>query len=405
MSIKPELLSPAGDLESLKAAVLYGADAVYLAGEAFGLRVNAGLKYEDVLLGVDRAHENGVKVYLACNIIANNADIDAFPDYIANMAEIGVDAVIVSDMGLFDLAKKYAPALPVHISTQAGVMNYAACCALYNAGAKRVILARETSLDEIRVIRGKTPPELGLEAFAHGAMCMSYSGRCLLSSFINNRRANRGECTHPCRWEYSHYLEEKTRPGEFFRIDELEGGRGSYILNSKDLCMIEHIGEMARAGVTSLKIEGRAKTAYYTAVITNAYRAAIDAYAGGRPLPDWVKREVNSVSHRPYCTGFYFGGPEQSPESSGYVRDCDFIAVVSGDNGGMVEITQRGYFTVTDYIEAVEPGSPPKRVIIEEMYGADGERADTGRHAEEKLLIKCENKLKSGTVIRKRLAF
>jgi len=400
---RPELLSPAGDFESLKAAVLFGADAVYLSGEKYGLRVNAGFKQGEIIQAVEYAHKNNVKIYLACNIVANNADIDGFPEYIKEAANLNVDAVIVSDPGLFDSVKTHAPELPVHISTQAGVMNYAAANALYKAGAKRVILARETSLSEIKAIRGNTPPGLELEAFVHGAMCVSFSGRCLLSAYMNDRHANRGECTHPCRWKYSLYhLEEETRPGEYFDITETN--RGSYILNSKDLCMIEHIGEMAESGLTSLKIEGRAKTAYYTAVITNAYRAAIDAYANNQPLPDWARREVDCVSHRPYCAGFYLGNAaEMNYETSGYIRECDFIATVDKYNcaDGAAEITQRGYFTASDYIEVVQPFCEPERVVISEMFNAAGEPVKVANHAMEKLFIKCGNTFKQGAVLRR----
>jgi len=392
--IKPELLSPAGGPESLKAAVLYGADAVYIGG-GFGLRINAEFNEEEVIQAVEFAHKNNVKIYLACNIAANNADADAFREYAEKSALFGVDAVIVSDIGVFDLARTYAPKIPIHISTQAGVMNYAACNALYKAGAKRIILARELSLAEIRRIRAETPPDLELEAFVHGAMCVSISGRCLLSAYMTGRDANRGACAHPCRWKYA--LTEETRPGEFFEISEFSDGRGSYILNSKDLCMIDYVQELAEAGLNSLKIEGRAKTAYYTAVVTNAYRAALDS----RTTPEWAKREVDCVSHRPYCTGFYFGPPEMRYESSGYIRECDFIAAVDGFEDGLIRITQRGYFTVSDYIEAVQPFSKPEQIVISEMYNANGEKITVANHAMEKLFIKCDNTLKEGAVLRR----
>lgn len=394
---KPELLSPAGDTESLKAAVLYGADAVYLGGENFGLRANAGLKYGEIVQSVDFAHSRNVKVYLTCNIVADNRDANAFPEYVKKAEAAGIDAVIISDMGLFGLARTHAPSLPVHISTQAGVMNYAACDALYKAGAKRVILARETSLADIKIIRGNTPSELELEAFAHGAMCVSFSGRCLLSAYMDNRDANKGVCSQPCRRKYS--LSEETRPNEFFEISE--ESRGGFILNSKDLCMIDYVGDMAEAGLTSLKIEGRAKTAYYAAVITNAYRAALDAYANNIPLPEWARREVDCVSHRPYGTGFYFGEARQFCESSGYVRDRDFIATVDNCENGVAQITQRGCFTVRDCIEAVQPFSEPERVVITEMRNANGEKIETANRAVEKLFIRCDNIFKEGAMLRK----
>jgi putative protease len=276
-------------------------------------------------------------------------------------------------------------------------MNYAACNALYKAGAKRIILARETPLSEIKRIRAQTPPDLELEAFVHGAMCVSFSGRCLLSSYINNRDANRGECSQPCRWEY--HLTEETRPNEFFKV--FEDGRGRYILNSKDLCMIEYISQLAEAGLSSLKIEGRAKTAYYTAVITNAYACAIDAYKKDLPLPEWVKREVNCVSHRPYSTGFYFGQAEQYYENSGYIRDCDFIGTVDGYDNGFIEITQRNYFTVNDYIEVIAPQNPPERFVINEMYNSNRARVEIASRATEKLLLRCDRAFPTGAMLRR----
>jgi len=401
-SVKPELLSPAGDIESLEAAVLFGADAVYLGGK-FGLRSNAALNFDEIIQSVNFAHSHSVKVYLACNIVAGNRDADAFPEYVRNAEKAGVDAVIVSDVGLFYLAKTHAPNLPIHISTQAGTMNYAACCALHKVGAKRIILARETSLADIRIIRDNTPPELELEAFAHGAMCVSYSGRCLLSAYLSNRDANKGNCSQPCRWKYR--LTEETRPNEYMEI--AEDSRGSYILNSRDLCMIDYIKDMAEAGLTSLKIEGRAKTAYYTAVITNAYRAALDAYAKNRPLPEWARREVDNVSHRPYGTGFYFGEAKQYYESSGYSRERDFVATINDSRDGVIEITQRGYFTVSDYIEAVQPYSEPARVVISDMRDANGEKVEVANKAMQKLFIKCDNAIahfthfKEGTMLRR----
>jgi len=395
-NVKPELLSPAGDTESLKTAVLFGADAVYLGGE-FGLRSNAALNFDEIIQSVNFAHSHNVKVYLACNIVADNRDADAFPEYIKNAAAAGVDAAIVSDVGLFYLARTHAPNLPIHISTQAGTMNYAACNALYKAGAKRIILARETSIADIRTIRDNTPPELELEAFVHGAMCVSYSGRCLLSAYMSDRDANKGNCAQPCRWKYR--LTEENRQGESFDITE--DGKGSYILNSRDLCMIEYIEDMAKAGLTSLKIEGRAKTAYYTAVITNAYRAALDAYAENRPLPEWARREVDNVSHRPYGTGFYFGYAKQYYESSGYTRDRDFIATVDNCNDGVIEITQRGYFAINDYIEAVQPFSEPVRVVITDMRDANGEKVEVANRAMQKLFIKCDKAIAKGAMLRR----
>ena len=381
-----ELLSPAGDLESVKAAILYGADAVYLGGD-FGLRVNAGFTDTELQEAVEYVHSHGKKVYLTCNIVANNDDIDRF------RIVSDADGIIVSDLGVFDLIIKAGLPVPVHISTQAGVMNYASANMLHKLGASRVILARETSLSEIKRIREETPAKLELEAFVHGAMCMGFSGRCLISNYLAGRDANRGTCAQPCRWEYS--LVESTRPNESFPITENE--RGSYIMNSKDLCMIEHIKDLADAGVTTFKIEGRAKTAYYTAIITNAYRAAISAYERGESCPEWALREVNCVSHRPYCTGFYFGSLEENaniePTFSGYIRDCDFVAVtdcLSTDAPipNTIEIIQRNHFTIEENLEIVIPGSKPIKLEIAEMYNKKGESVTVANKATEKLWIK-----------------
>ena len=366
MKTKLELLSPARDMESVKAAIMYGADSLYLGGSQFGLRANVGFDDETLSKAVQHAHAHGKKVYLTCNIIADNSDIDNFPEYLKRVSALGVDAFIVSDLGLLELIKSNSNTV-VHISTQAGVTNYATANMLYKLGAKRVILARETSLEQIKRIRDETPPELEIETFVHGAMCMAFSGRCLISSYLTQRNANRGECAQPCRWGY--HLMEETRPDEFFPIYEDE--RGSYIFNSKDLCMVEHIGELVRAGVDSFKIEGRAKTAYYSAVVTNAYRAAIEAHLSGKPVPDWVSREVNCVSHRPYYTGFYFGGSHNNSQNyaeSGYIRDCDFVGVVTGFENGGVVIERRNRYTLEDELEIVIPGSPPEKFNVSKEY-------------------------------------
>jgi putative protease len=396
---KIELLSPAGDMESMKAAIRYGADAVYLGGEGFGLRVNASFGKDDLAEAVKYAHEREVKVYLTCNIVANNSDVDKFPEWITEAAKTGIDAVIVSDLGLFDLVKIYAPGIDIHVSTQAGVMNYANANMLHKLGAKRIILAREVSLAEIRRIYEETPPELELEMFVHGAMCMGFSGRCLISSYLTNRDANRGRCAQPCRWGYR--LMEETRPGVFF--DVFEDERGSYIFNSKDLCMIEHIDELMRTGVVSFKIEGRAKTAYYAAVVTNAYRAAINAYERGEPAPEWVKREILCVSHRPYCTGFYLDDihDNQNHEQGGYIRDCDFVGVADRFCGGVLEITQRNYFTVHDLLEVVMPGCPPEQLAIKRMENSKGEEVTIANHAMEKRRIWCDGPFPRETMIRR----
>jgi putative protease len=382
-----ELLSPSGDMESVKAALDYGADAVYVGGEDFGLRINAGFSEQSLIQAAEYVHNCGKKIYLTCNIVAGNSDIEKFPSFCKIIEKSGVDAVIVSDLGIFDIVKNNTDRA-VHVSTQAGVMNYACANMLHKLGASRVILAREMSLKEIAQFRENVPAELEIEAFVHGAMCMGFSGRCLISNYLTARDANRGQCAQPCRWNYN--LIESTRPNEPFPIEQDE--RGSYILNSKDLCMIEHIADLVQSGVTCFKIEGRAKTAYHTAVITNAYRSAIDAHMNNAPIPDWVLREVNCVSHRPYCTGFYYGNEDiQNYESSGYIRDCDFVAVADGYNDRFLEITQRNYFTANDFLEVISPANPPQRLEIEYMENSKGERVEIANHAVEKLRIKCRN--------------
>ena len=361
MSDLLEILSPVGDMERLHAALDYGADAVYLGGTAFGMRA-ASAKFTPELLSeaCELAHSRGKRVFLTCNTLPHNNEIPHFEGFVKNAVDAGVDALIVTDIGLLSLAKKFAPDTEIHISTQAGIVNYVTANEFYNMGAKRVVLARELTLEEIAEIREKTPDELEIECFVHGAMCVSFSGRCLLSQYLVNRDANRGECAQPCRWGY-HLVEEK-RPNEFFPIFEDE--KGTYILNSKDMCMIEHIDKLAQAGVTSLKIEGRAKSAYYVTVVTNAYRMAVDHYykdPDNFVLPEWIRDEVYKVSHRKYCNGFFFGTPEQSQyyENSGYIRNYDVVAVVESCENGTVYCTQRNRFFAGDTVELLAPSQKP----------------------------------------------
>jgi len=398
----PELLSPAGNLESLKMAVLYGANAVYIGSKLFSMRAAPeNFNINELREAVSFAHAHDVKVYLACNIIPTNEETEFFPEFIAEAQKTGIDAVIVADLGLLEMAKKYAPSLALHISTQAGVMNYAAANAFYNLGASRVILARETPISEILKIREKTPPELELEAFVHGAMCVSFSGRCLLSSYLVNRDANRGECAQPCRWGY--YLMEEKREGQFLKIEDTD--RGSFILNAKDLCMIEHLDKLRDAGVSSFKIEGRAKSAYYTAVITNAYRAALDALEQDITVPEWAVNEVYTVSHREYCTGFYLSREEakQFYEDSGYIRAYDFIGVVNDYNAGIADVTQRNYFKINDQIEVIEPRKTPKKLFIKSMKNENGENIEIANKATERVFIETDLKLKPFSVLRRRI--
>ena len=365
-----ELLAPAGDMERLRMSLAYGADAVYLAGTDFGMRSFAGnFTPEELKQAVALCHSRGVAVHVTCNTMPRNGEIARMPEWLSYLQELGVDAAILADVGVLSLLKKHAPRVKAHISTQASVSNYQAAAAWYELGASRVILARELSLDEIREIRAKTPRELEIEAFVHGAMCVSYSGRCLLSNYMTGRDANRGACAQPCRYQYA--LVEEKRPGEYFPIGEDAGG--AYILNSRDMCMIDHIPELIDAGLDSLKIEGRAKSAYYAAVVTGAYRHAIDAALDGRPLDPVWRDEVEKVSHRPYSTGFYFGEPGQHTSHSRYVRDWQIMAVVTScapDGTALCEL--RNKLSAGDELELVGPGLKPVPVTVEGL--TDGDR-------------------------------
>ena len=351
------LLSPAGDFERLEMALHYGADAVYLAGEKFGMRAFAGNFSQDALTRAVRlAHDMGRKIYVTCNTLPRDTEMDALPDYLSFLQEIGTDALIVADFGVMGLCKKYAPKVPLHVSTQFGVVNSESARMLHELGANCVVLARELSLDEIATIRSKTPRSLKLESFVHGAMCISFSGRCVLSNYMTGRDANRGECAQPCRWKYT--LMEEKRPGEYFPV--FEGDEGAYILNSRDLCMIEHLPELLEAGVDILKIEGRMKSAYYTAAVTNAYRHALSDAEKGLPFdPLWLD-EVNKLRHREYCTGFYYGEPGQNTGASSYFQDAMVIAVVEGsDENGEAILTQRNRFSSGEELELLTKDGPP----------------------------------------------
>ena len=365
-----ELLAPAGDMERLRMAVLYGADAVYLAGTTFGMRSFAGnFTPEELPQAVAFAHSHGVRVHVTVNTMPRNGDVARLPAYLEQLQAAGVDALIVADLGAFTLAGKYAPRCERHISTQASIVNYASANAWYDLGAKRVILARELSLREIREIREKTPADLELEAFVHGAMCVSYSGRCLLSNYMTGRDANRGACAHPCRYQY--YLMEEKRPGEYFPVFEDE--QGTYIMNSRDMCMIDHVGELMDAGLSSLKIEGRAKSAYYAAVVTGAYRHVIDDVAAGRPVDPVWRDEVEHVSPRHYATGFYFGQPGQYTENARYIRQWQVVALVTDcDESGMATLSLRNKFSAGDELELVGPDTRPFAFTVPEMEDMEG---------------------------------
>ena len=398
-----EVLAPAGDPERLGAALNYGADAVYLGRQMFGMRSSPGnFDYDQLVSAVNDAHSRGIKVYLTCNTLPRNNEIPFFEKFVKEAVAAKVDALIVADIGLLMMIKRIAPDMEIHISTQTGIVNYATARELYDMGAKRVVLARELSLDEIAEIRAKTSPDLDIECFVHGAMCVSFSGRCLLSQYLVNRDPNRGECAQPCRWGY-HLMEEK-RPGQYFPVFEDENG--TYILNAKDLCMIEHIDKLAEAGVYSLKIEGRAKSSYYVAVVANAYRMAVDEYLRdpyNYKLPDWIRDEVYKVSHRKYCNGFFFGRPDESQyyEDSGYIRNYDVVAVVDHCDNGRVYCTQRNRFFAGDTVELIVPGLKPVTLTLDTLYDENGESIETANHAMMDFSFPCDMTFPSGTYIRK----
>ena len=390
---KPELLIPAGNLETLKTAIIYGADAVYIGGEAFGLRAKAdNFSIEDMKAGIDFAHERGKKVYVTANILAHNRDIAEAEDYFRELSHTGADAVIISDPGLFEISKEINPDMEIHISTQANNTNYRTFLFWYKLGAKRVVSARELSLEEIKEIRRNIPDDLEIEGFVHGAMCISYSGRCLLSSFMAGRDANQGACTHPCRWKYS--LMEEKRPGEYFPVTENE--RGTYIFNSKDLCMIEHIPELLDAGIDSLKIEGRMKTALYVATVARTYRRAIDDFFESpelyRERLELYKEEIGKCTTRDFTTGFYFGKPQadsQIYDSNTYHKNYIYLGTVAGVEDGYALIEQKNKFSVGDEIEIMKPDFENVRTKVLEIRDADSmESMESCPHPKQKLKLR-----------------
>ncbi len=399
----PELLAPAGDMERLKTAVRFGADAVYLAGKEFGMRSSSpNFDMKELASAVAYAHDNNVKVYLTCNVVMRNQDCSRMPDFLRSAQRAGVDALIITDIGAMKMAQKYAPEVEIHVSTQAGVASWAAANAFWELGAKRVVLARELTLGEIAEIRAKTPKELEIEAFVHGSMCVSFSGRCLLSEYFTGRDANHGDCAQPCRWSYA--LMEQTRPGRYFPVEE--DGRGTYIINSRDMCMISHIPELVQAGIGSLKIEGRAKSAYYTAVVTNAYRHALDEYAENpeKPLPKWIPEELEKISHREYSTGFYFGGtPGQVYENGGYVRHWEVIAVCGGMSGEFAVLSQRNRFFRGDVADVLEPDKPPYQISLDDICDGEHNPLECANHAEMTVLARTSCKIAKGAILRKKI--
>ncbi len=403
----PEILSPAGDEERLRAAVQYGADAVYLGSDRFGMRTAAASFAGDSLKkACEYAHANGVKIYLTCNIIPHNKDMAQLPSFLEYAADCGVNALIITDLGVLSLAKKITPDMEIHISTQAGITNYVSANELYNMGAKRIVTARELSLEEIAEIRAKVPSGLEIECFVHGAMCVSFSGRCLLSNYMTGRDSNGGDCAQPCRWKYS--LMEEKRQGEYFPIEQ--DGDGTYVFNSKDMCMIEHIPELYAAGINSFKIEGRAKSAYYTAVSVNAYRSALDGFVKSGFSPsyqpeDWIKEEVYKASNRQYCTGFFFSSPMEDANiyyNGGYIRQWDVAAVTSKCENGVLYATQRNRFFEGDELEAMIKGEPPVKLTVRNLRNSDGEIIDNAPHPMMELSFDCPDIIPPGSYLRKK---
>lgn len=386
---KVELLAPAGNMEKLKMAILYGADAVYLAGEEFGLRTASdNFTIEEMKEGIDFVHEKGKKAYLTMNIIPHNDDIFKVSEFIEKAASTGIDAVIVSDPGMLTVIKKTVPKLDIHISTQANITNSESVSFWHSAGASRVVLARELSISEIKEIHENIPKEMELEVFVHGAMCISYSGRCLLSNYMTGRDSNKGDCAQPCRWKY-HLMEEK-RPGEYFPVQEDK--RGTFIFNSKDLCMIRHIPELISSGVSSLKIEGRVKSSFYVATVVKAYREAINAYYNNQPYDDRLFDEISKVSNRDFTTGFFFGKPgsdDHNYSTSSYIRNYDFVGLVKGydTDKEMVIIEQRNRFKVGDTVDVMPPDGPVSQFVVNEMYDGEGNKIDVAPHPQMEIRI------------------
>ena len=379
-------------------AVLYGADAVYLAGTDFGMRAFAGNFAPDELrAAVEYAHANHVRVHCTINTMPRNDEIVRLPEHLELLNDAGVDAIIVADMGAFTLAGKYAPKCERHVSTQASISNFETANAWYDLGASRVILARELSLEEIRTIREKTPKDLEIEAFVHGAMCVSYSGRCLLSNYMTSRDSNRGACAQPCRYQYA--LMEEKRPGEYFPIEEDE--KGTYILNSRDMCMIDHLSDLVDVGLDSLKIEGRAKSAYYAAIVTGAYRHCLDDVMAGRPIDPVWRDEVDHVSHRPYATGFYYGHPGQFYANSRYIREWQVVALVTDcDEEGNATLSLRNKFRTGDVVELVGPDLRPFSMTVPQMTDAEGQLLEEPRNPQMTFHMKLPRRVPPFTVLR-----
>ena len=404
---KPELLMPASSLEVLKTAVIFGADAVYIGGDAFGLRAKAkNFSPEEMAEGIAFAHARGVKVYVTANILAHNGDLESAAEYFTQLRDMQpecCDALIISDPGMFTIAKRVWPEVEIHISTQANNTNYETYLFWWNLGAKRVVSARELTLRELHSIRKHIPEEMEIESFVHGAMCISYSGRCLLSNYFTGRDANRGACTHPCRWKYA--VMEETRPGEYMPV--YENDRGTYIFNSKDLCMVDHIPELLKVGIDSLKVEGRMKTALYVAAITRAYRKAIDDYMVSeetyRENIDWYRAEVSKCTNRRYTTGFYFGRPDENTQiydSSTYVNEYVYLGIVEEVREGKIRIEQRNKFSVGDTIEIMHPDGSDEIAMVQAMYDESGVFMDNCPHSKQTIWLELSAKAEQYDLLR-----
>ena len=405
MNNTPELLSPAGDLDKMRFGIAYGADAVYMAGTRFGMRA-AATNFDDNALreGIAYAHAHGVKCYITVNIMPSNRDLPALPAYLELLQDAGADALIIADVGVLRMARRYAPKVPVHISTQTSILNHEAANYWADEGAERIVLARELSLEEIAEIRAKTPKELEIEAFVHGAMCISYSGRCLISQYMTGRDANHGACAQPCRWNYS--LMEEKRPGEFFPVEE--DGRGTYLYNSKDMCMIEHIPEMIEAGIDSFKIEGRMKTALYVATVARTYRLAIDDYLKDPKLYEehmlWYLDQISNCTYRQFTTGFYFGKPDETSQiydSNTYVREYTYLGIIGKESDGRYRIEQRNKFSVGEEIEIMKPDGQNIETVVRAIINEDGETQESAPHSKQVLYIELDKKAEKYDILRR----
>ena len=406
MARYPELLIPASSLEVLKTAVLFGADAVYIGGEAFGLRAKAkNFSMEDMREGIEFAHAHDVKVYVTANILAHNEDLPGVYEYFKELKEIGPDALIIADPAIFEIAKEVCPKIERHISTQANNTNYGTYLFWHRLGAKRVVSARELSLKEIKEIRAHIPEDMEIETFIHGAMCISYSGRCLLSNYFTGRDANQGACTHPCRWKYS--VVEETRPGEYMPVYENE--RGTYIFNSKDLCMIEHIPEIIDAGIDSLKIEGRMKTALYVATVARTYRKAIDDYLKDPKLYEqnmsWYLEQISNCTYRQFTTGFFFGKPDETTQiynSNTYVKEYTYLGIIAEKKDGTYRIEQRNKFSVGEKIEIMKPDGRNVEVLVESIMDEQGNAQESAPHPKQILYVRLTEEAEAGDILRRK---